>query len=243
MCAVDCSRCPLRKKALFTPFEDGELDFMRRFKIGELEVDAGSTLLMQGSNSPQLFTVLSGMGTRYTTLEDGRRQVINFVFPGDFVGLQAGLMGEMMHSVDSATPMVLCVFNRADLWDLFRDHPGRAYDLTWMSAVEEHFLGETIASLGQRDATERMAWALVRMFARLDAVGLRDGNSVPLPFRQQDLADALGLSLVHTNKTLAKLRDLKLVKWTGGRLTLPDLGKIATVAQIDEIKLSPRPIL
>ncbi len=148
MCAVDCSKCPLRKKPLFSPFEEGELEFMQTFKVGELEVGPGTTIMMEGSNSPQLMTVLSGMGTRYTTLEDGRRQVINFVFPGDFIGLQAGLMGEMSHSVEASAKMVLCVFNRASLWDLFRNQPGRAYDLTWMAAVEEHFLGETIASLG-----------------------------------------------------------------------------------------------
>lgn len=84
---VPCTKCPLRKCSYFIPLTDEELEFMLRFKSGELTVDAGTTVLMEGSNSPQLFTVLSGMGTRYKTLEDGNRQVISFLFPGDFIGL------------------------------------------------------------------------------------------------------------------------------------------------------------
>jgi CRP-like cAMP-binding protein len=222
---------------------DAELAFMLAFKSGELAVGPGTTLLMEGSNSPQLFTVLSGMGTRYKTLEDGRRQVINFLFPGDFTGMQAALMGEMKHSVEATTSMVLCVFNRSDIWNMFKNHPERAYDLTWISAVEEHFLGETIATLGQLDARQRVAWAYLRIHHRLRAVGMGDGHSVPLAFRQQDLADALGLSLVHTNKTIAKLRELGLAKWADGILSIPDRAALAKLAGIEPEILDKRPLM
>ncbi|MHC0052199.1 Crp/Fnr family transcriptional regulator [Actibacterium sp. D379-3] len=240
---IACAQCPLRKKPLFTPFTQEELTFMQRFKTGELVVEPGTTILMEGSNSPQLFTVFSGMGTRYTTLENGRRQVINFLFPGDFMGLQAGIMGEMRHSADATTAMVLCVFNRAELWNLFKSQPARAYDLTWIAAVEEHFLGETIATLGQRDASQRVAWAFLRMFQRLRAVGLGTPESVPLPFRQHDLADALGLSLVHTNKTIARLRKARLAEWSNGVLTIKDIGQLAEHALMDVETEQMRPIL
>lgn len=243
MSTTVCANCPLRRKELFTPFTEDELAFMTRFKSGELAVDPGTTILMEGSNSPQLYTVLEGMGTRYKTLENGRRQVINFIFPGDFSGLQAGVMGEMMHSVEATTSMRLCVFKRADLWGLFKTHPERAYDLTWIAAVEEHFLGETIASLGQRDASQRIAWALIRIFERLRAVGLADGDTVPLPFRQQDLADALGLSLVHTNKTLKSLRGAGLVTWSDAKLTISKLGALADLALIELEAPKRRPIM
>ena len=240
---VPCSACPLRKFELFVPFTAQELEFMESFKNGELAVQAGTTILMEGSNSPHVYTVLSGMGTRYKTLENGKRQVINFLFPGDFTGLQAGLMGEMRHSVDATTDMVLCAFRRNDLWNLFRSHSQRAYDLTWIAAVEEHFLGETIASLGQRDATQRVAWAMCRIFARLKSVGLARSHGVPLPYRQQDLADALGLSLVHTNKTLKVLKDRQMMVWTEGRLTISSLPVLARIAMIDIEKPERRPLM
>lgn len=216
---------------------------MLSFKSGEMQAQPGTTILLEGSSSPQLYTVLQGMGTRYVTLEDGQRQVINFAFPGDFIGLQASLMGEMKHSVEATTDMVLCIFRREDLWSLFRAHPDRAYDLTWIAAAEEHFLGETIATLGRRDAIQRIAWALLRMYQRLRALGLARGGSVPLPFRQQDLADALGLSLVHTNKTLSKLRERELVRWTDGLLTLFDRTELAQIAMTELEPAVTRPLI
>lgn len=240
---VSCKKCPLRKCSYFAPMTEAELSFMLSFKAGELVVGPGTTLLLEGSNSPQLYTVLSGMGTRYKTMENGERQVINFLFPGDFIGLQSAIMGEMKHSVDATTNMILCVFNRADIWNMFKSHPDRAYDLTWIAAVEEHFLGETIAALGQRNAGQRIAWAFVRIHRRLSAVGLLIGDRVPMAFRQQDLADALGLSLVHTNKTIARLRDMGLAEWAEGQLTIPDLEKLTGFAGMASEPLERRPLM
>jgi CRP-like cAMP-binding protein len=240
---IPCDKCPLRRCQYFLPFTDEELAFMLRFKAGELSVEAGTTVLMEGSNSPQVFTVLSGMGTRYKTLENGDRQVINFLFPGDFIGLQAGVMGEMKHSVEASAPMVLCVFNRSDLWNMFKAHPARAYDLTWIAAVEEHFLGESLTALGQRSAGQRIAWALLRIHHRLRAVGLETAGVVPLAFRQQDLADALGLSLVHTNKTLMNLRKSGLARWSDGSLAIPDRARLADYAGSAPEPLEQRPLM
>lgn len=240
---IACKDCPLRKRALFVPMTEDEVAYMGRFKTGEMVVDPGTTILMEGSNSPQLYTVLSGMGIRYKTLEDGHRQVINFLLPGDFIGMQASLMGEMKHSVESTTSMVLCVFNRSEIWNMFKSHPSRAYDVTWIGAVEEHFLGETIATLGQRNAGQKIGWALLRLHARLSAVGMEKSGGVPLAFRQQDLADALGLSLVHTNKTLARLRDKGLVKWMGSWLHVADRAALADFCGVENEALEPRPVM
>lgn len=243
MAGTSCVSCPLRNRSLFTPFTDEELEFMESFKTGEMTVAPGTTLLLEGSNSPQLFTVLSGMGVRYTTMQNGRRQVINFLLPGDFIGLQAGIFGEMKHSVEATTAMTLCAFRRDDLWRLFRQNPARAYDLTWIAAVEEHFLGETISSLGQRDAVQRIAWAFVRIFERLKATGMVRAGRVPLPFRQQDLADALGLSLVHTNKTLKVLRSTGLARWSHGELEIGRMEELAEIAMIELEKPQQRPLM
>jgi CRP/FNR family transcriptional regulator, anaerobic regulatory protein len=243
MKSTDCANCPLRMMPLFIPFTPEELTFMRLFKLREQVFRRNETILYEGQRSPMLYTVLSGMGTRSVMLEDGRRQVINFTFPGDFIGLQSSLMGEMKHTVTATSDVTLCVFDRARLWDMFRDHASRAYDLTWIAAVEEHFLGETIASLGQRDAMERMTWALLRIWRRLSAVGLLREGSVPLPFRQQDIADALGLSLVHTNKTVARIRNLGLAQWQNGRLTIPSTKNLADAAGVNDEYEEKRPIL
>jgi CRP-like cAMP-binding protein len=242
--AIDCENCPLRGLSAFRKMSADEVRFTRQFKTGELRVDAGTTLLLEGSNAPQLYTALSGMGLRSKTTADGERQVLNFVLPGDFIGLQAGVMGEMQHNVEAVTSMRLCVFRRSDLWKLYEDQTERAFDLTWLAANEERFLGEALATVGQRPAVERVAWAFMHLFRRLQALNLGDGdNAVPLPYRQQDLADALGLSLVHTNKTLAKLRERQLVSWSSGTLRIPDPDALAALADVSAEPPHPRPLI
>ena len=238
-----CDQCPLRRFEVFAGFTAEEVAFTQTFKAGEMEVEAGTTLMLEGMPSPQLFTVLDGVGLRYKTLECGRRQVINFAMPGDLIGLQSALMGEMAHSVEATSAMKLCVFNRSDLWRLFRTQPERAFDVTWLAAVEEHFLGETLVALGRRNAAARVAWALVRIHGRLRSVGLDRNGAVPMPWRQQDLADALGLSLVHTNKTLQFLRRKGLARWSDGTLLIPDLAALAAVAGMDPEPPVRRPLI
>ncbi|TIV42494.1 MAG: Crp/Fnr family transcriptional regulator, partial [Mesorhizobium sp.] len=88
----------------------------------------GATVLVEESHSDHLYTVLSGWAFRYKLLSDGRRQVLNYSMPGDLIGLQGSLMGEMQHSVEALSPMLLCVFERKALPELYRSHPGLAYD-------------------------------------------------------------------------------------------------------------------
>lgn len=240
---IDCTACPLRKKPLFTKIGSDEVAFMRRFKTGEMKVSAGTQLLIEGSNAAQLYTCLSGHGLRYKTLADGSRQVVSFVLPGDFIGLQASVMGQMHHSVESTTDMTLCVFNRTEIWTLFKSYPERAYDMTFLAAVEERFLGEALASVGQKGALEKIAWALFRFFSRAKAIGLVQKSQCALPYKQQDLADALGLSLVHTNKTLAELRRRGLADWREGKLTVQDEEALAACGMVDEMDVPARPLI
>src|SRR6266849_9745621 len=126
---VPCENCPLRGKAVFRQFSETELEFVKEFKAGELSVEAGTTVLLEGTNSAHLYTVLSGWAFRYKMLPDGRRQILNYVLPADFVGLQATMFNEMQHSVEALTDMLLCVFPREKLWELYRNHPTLAFDL------------------------------------------------------------------------------------------------------------------
>lgn len=238
-----CENCPLREFAAFEDMTDSEAKYMDRFKVGEMSVQNGSELLAEGANATQLYTVLEGMGVRYKTLKDGKRQVIGFILPGDFVGLQAAVMDTMQHSVMASSPMKLCIFNRSNLWDLFKNHPDRAYDLVHVAAVEEYMLCEALTAVGQLDGMSSVSWALLRFFERLTALNLNRNNQVPLPYKQQDLADALGLSLVHTNKMLAALRKDGIASWSDGRLSVHDVDALRNRAHMDPVPLLPRPLI
>ena len=110
------------------------------------------------------------------------------------------------HSIEALTDVTLCVFPREKLWSLYEKHTGLAFDVTWLGAREESILGDYLLTVGQRRADERIAFVLLHLFHRARQLGLTKGNAVALPITQEHLADTIGFSLVHTNKTLKQLR-------------------------------------
>jgi len=197
----------------FRAFSPEELKFVSNFKRGELVAETGSIILAEGAHSAQLFTLLSGWAFRFKTLEDGRRQILNYCLPGDLIGLQGTVIGAMDHSVEALTPAVLCVFQRDRLPELFRNHPGLSFDVTWLASREERMLDENLLSLGRRTAVERAAYLIAFLSQRAASVGMTDHKALLIPISQQHVADTLGLSIVHTNKTLRKLSEQKLIRW------------------------------
>ena len=216
---------------------------MRGFKTGELTAQAGSTILVEGSNSPHLFTVLSGWGFRHKTLRDGRRQILNFVLPGDLIGLQGSLLKEMSHSVEAMSDMLLCVFEREGITNLFRETPSLAYDVTWLAAREEQMLDEHLLSVGRRTAIERAAYLISFLSQRAKRVGVSQDGEALEPFTQTHVADTLGLSLVHTNKTLKKLQSRGLIKWQGRSCIVLDEEKLQAVGRWDGLGDVSRPFI
>jgi len=217
-----CARCPLRRLPAFRKFTPEEIEFIAAFKSGELRLEAGNTIFSEGTNSPHLYTVLSGWTFKYKALEDGRRQIVNYALPGDFIGLQASILDSIGHSIEALSDVVLCVFPREKLWPLFERHAGLAFDVTWLAAREENILGDYLVSIGRRTAAERVAFILLNLFQRARQSGLTRGNTVDFPFTQEHLADTAGFSLVHTNKTLKRLRASGLFKWNAASFEMVD---------------------
>ncbi|MGA2129577.1 MAG: Crp/Fnr family transcriptional regulator [Xanthobacteraceae bacterium] len=240
---VPCDKCPLRGQTALRDFSPDELEFIRSFKSGELTATAGTRLLVQGASSAHLYTVLTGWAFRYKTLADGRRQILNFALPADFLGLQASLGDEMQHSVEALTDMILCVFQREHLWGLYARHPTLAFDLTWLAAREEQMLDENLLSVGRRSALERSAFLLLHLFARAEQVGLTRSSTLRLPLTQQHVADALGMSLVHTNKTLKRLSATKAMRWKDRTLEVLDRDALMRIAGYQTPEQRRRPFI
>ena len=238
-----CEKCPLRPLPAFREFEKQELLFVSTFKKGELAVDKGATVLVEGSHSAHLYTVLSGWAFRYKLLPDGRRQILNYSMPGDLIGLQGSLMGEMQHSVEALSPMLLCVFERDQLHELYRNYPGLAYDITWIASREERMLDENLLSIGRRSALERAAYLIAFISSRARSAGLNGKTPVQIPITQQHIADTLGLSLVHTNKTIRRLMDRKLVLWHDRGCEVVNHEGLKALARWEGLDEAPRPLI
>ncbi|MEQ1614659.1 MAG: Crp/Fnr family transcriptional regulator [Hyphomicrobiaceae bacterium] len=227
---VKCAQCPLRALKTFRDFTPEELRFIETFKVGEARVAAGRTIMTEGEVSPHLYTVLSGWTIKHMSLADGRRQIINYALPGDLLGLQGAVFDKMQHTVEALSDVVLCVFDRSKIWKLYEAHQGLGFDLTWIAANEKSILAEFLVTVGQRTASERIAFLLLTLFRRARNVGLVDMNTMTVPFTQEHLADTIGFSLVHTNKSLNRLWRTGTFEWTGQTIKVLDEAKLADLA-------------
>jgi CRP-like cAMP-binding protein len=230
---TDCSACPLRSLALFIDQTTEEHGLVRSLKRKELRLGTQETLIHEGQKDAPLYTLLQGWAFRYKTLSDGRRQILSFLLAGDLIGVQQKMGDAAAHGVETLTDAVFCVFQRDSLWELHRGSPSMGFNVTWLIAQEESLVDGNLLSVGRRSAEERIATLLILLFKRAAALHLDcTPNSVPFPLTQQHVADGLGLSLVHTNKTLRKLEKRGLHRIADGRLYLLNAKALVRLADL-----------
>ena len=230
---------------LFNAHTDAEVALIESLKKEQIVVRADQSIINEGQSDAPLYTLLQGWAFRFKTLSDGRRQILNFLLPGDFIGVQQKMGEAAAHGVEALSDVLLCVFRRDALWELHRTAPTLGFSVTWLTAHEESLVDDTLLSVGRRSAEERIATLLIVLFKRVAAL-LPDGGSrgVPFPVTQQHIADGLGLSLVHTNKTLRKLERRGLHRIEGGFLHLLDVKSLARLADLyGDGKPAPRPLI
>lgn len=240
---VPCIDCPLRKLTLFPANTAEEIAFIQSFKNRAVSMPAGGTIIAESIQSEELYTLFSGWAFRYKTLSDGRRQILNFLLPGDFVGLQEKMSDKSMHGVEAITDVQLCGFKRHGLWDLFRLHPTLGYDITWIAAHQENVLDENLLSVGRRTGVERVAMLLIHLYKRMKNLGRMQDETVDFPLTQQHIADALGLSLAYTNKTLKRLTKQGFHEITDSRLKMINVEALQKLAEYRAAELRSRPLI
>ena len=180
----------------------------------------------EGDKPTDVRLILSGWACRYKQLEDGRRQIVSFVLPGDICDLNIYILREMDHSIGTITSVTAADLPR-DLFDeINAGYPRILTAFWWESLVNASIQREWIMNLGQRTALERMAHLLCELFIRLRMAGLADNNSCSFPLTQADLAEATGLSKVHVNRTLQELRASDLIILKGKTFMVPDLNRL-----------------
>ncbi|MCW5626125.1 MAG: Crp/Fnr family transcriptional regulator [Burkholderiales bacterium] len=240
---IPCHACPLRRTGGFRANTTEEIAFIQQFKRSERRVSTGDAIVRQGVTSNELYTLLSGWAFRHKSLPDGRRQILNFLLPGDFIGLQQQMAEAAPHGVEALTDARLCVFRSDDLWSLYREFPSLGYDITWLASHEELIVDDGLLSVGRRTAMEGVAMLLIHLYKRAVSVGQTIDDGVPFPIRQHHIADALGLSLVHTNRTLRRLRQLGLYRIDDNILRLPKPNALQRLAGYYDLALTPRPLI
>ena len=240
---LPCNECALRACGSFKPVTPEELGAINQIKREHLSMPAGGAIVRAGDEAPELYTLYSGWAFRFKTLSDGRRQILNFLLPGDLLGLQAAMFDAALHGIEALTEVELCVLPRRDVWALFGNMPALAFDVTWLGSREESIVDENLTSAGRRTAAERVAALMVALYKRAKALGLVAGETFAFPLTQQHIADALGSSLVHTNKTLARLRRLGMYQRANGMMTLTNPRVLERIGKYYDQEMPLRPLI
>lgn len=241
---VPCRQCPLGDCPGLIAHDADRIAVMESFKQGEMRLLRGAAVYLPGENPRVLGTVLEGLLLRYKLLADGRRQILNVMFPGDLVGLQAIFGEPHANGLEALTNARLCQFERDRFFDLVTNDSRFAYEVIWLAAEEEAALEEILAAVGQRSARERAAFLAVHFFERGIATGLVGADHrLGMPLSQLQIADILGLSLVHVNRTLGALRRDGLVIWAEGGIRIQDLNAARAYCQYEARRRTARPYL
>lgn len=240
---VRCAQCALRRQPAFIRKTDEEVALIDSLKSDHVAFPAGAEFIHPEQQDSDLYTLFSGWAFRYKELADGRRQILNFALPGDLIGLQGTMFGNSNYGAVALTTIELCVIPRRRLSRLFEQAPEIAYEVTWLGARAEALVDENLLTVGRRGAAERIAALICSLYKRAEPLGLVINGSLELPLTQQHIADALGLSLVHTNKTLARLRADGMFSIAGGRLVVRNLRALSRFAQHFEQDYVPRPLI
>jgi len=213
----------LRKLSNFSPLSLQDKSTLA--DLGQLRVRqfrAREAIVHERSTPESVCVVQEGWACRYRRLENGRRQILGFLLPGDVFDLNIFLLKEMDHSIGSISPVTLAEIRRPEFDALFRQHPRASEALFCEGLVNAAIQREWLVSLGCRDALQRVAHLLCELFARLHRVGLTRAQSCDIPLRQSEIGEALGISGVHVNRMLRSLRDAKLIDLRQGTLWILD---------------------
>lgn len=203
-----CADCPIREKALFQVVAKDYLNDAEGRRTAQYQLSARSHLYQETTPASMAYTLFEGWLMLYRTHSDGSRQGLRVALPGDFVGYSPLTDALYSHGAVAVSDVVVCGFRQADLHTMIDNHTDIARQITniqarYMATCESNVLG-----LGRKSAEQRIAHTIADLYYRLDRLAEVDADalSMPFPLTQEMLGELTGLTPVHTNRVLRKLR-------------------------------------
>ena len=196
---------------------------------------------MEGRRSRAFFIVLDGLLFRYRIMRDGHRQVINIVVPGDVAGSPSCFFDNALYSIRTLTNSIVAAVTVETLSMLLDTQPRLAAKLFWLFSCDAAVCAEHVVVVGRRSARERIAHFFLELLIRLQAVGLADKTSFAMPFSQDVICDALGLSLAYVNREMRGLASEGLVSFDKHRVIVNDVKSLSELVDFEHHYLQPTP--
>jgi CRP-like cAMP-binding protein len=207
-----------------SPLNDHERSVLRliesRSKQSHRE---GAPLLTEGREIRTAQFIITGWACRFRELANGRRQIVSILLPGDTIGLSYCAHALSLTSVVALSP--LRTVEAPEIAVAWRERlrvPGISTALDLAAAEDEFFMLAHIVRLGRQTAYERIAHWVMELEYRLSSRGLSTNGAFPMPLTQDTLGDAVGLSVVHVNRTLQQMRREGRIELARGRLAILD---------------------
>jgi CRP-like cAMP-binding protein len=196
-------------------------------------VEAKRDIVRDGERPEHVHLMVEGWAARYKMLENGSRQIMALLIPGDFCDLHLTVIGRMDHGIVALSKCSVARIDSEALDRVLETNARLTKAILWSALVDEAITRQCVINVGRRDAYQRVAHILCEMHARMKMVGLVDDNVVALPLTQEMLADATGLTPVHINRTIALLRKDRLFEIGNGMLKILDIGALASAGGFD----------
>jgi len=193
----------------------------------------GEDVIAQGQKVGNIHLVLTGLAARAKTLRNGDRQLMAFLVPGDFCDLEVFVLEAMDHSITAMTETTCVLIPEAVITDLLTESTKLTRALWWSTMVDSAILREWIVDHGSRDAHERIAHLCYELLVRYRVVGETTDDAFSFPITQEDLADATGMTAIHANRMLQRLREDGLIELKGKVLTVLDPARLKKAARYD----------
>jgi CRP-like cAMP-binding protein len=197
-------------------------------------------LILEGDEPGPVFVILAGWACRYKILPGGSRQIISFMMPGDFCDMHVAVLAEMDHSIATLTEATVVTIPRQQMEALVEVRPNLSKAFWWTQLVDAGVLRATIVSMGRRTSLERVAHLLCELCFRMRNIGIADEETFVMPFTQIVLADAVGMTPVHVNRLVRKLRALGALDVGVTTLIIADISLLARIAGFDDNYLHRR---
>lgn len=239
---TECDNCPVRELALFQGVPVQNLNWTQKYREQQMVVPPKSLLYEEGSKPDYVYTLFNGWMAVYQISKGGKRQILRFALPGDFIGFQADSNGIVSHSVSAVTESIVCAFPRDSLMDLFESQPMLPLRLASMEARDMSLCQQHQAFSSSKDAYESIAFLLMELFYRtrlqmrhsFDPVN----NMIDFPLTQEEIGDAVGLTNIHVNRVIRQFHKLGLIDCHKRKLKILNEESLAEIGDFDKDLIS-----
>lgn len=188
----------------------------------------GQAIYMQGGPNRCVYNVTAGVVRLDSQLSDGRRQVVGFALPGDFLGIS--MTEKNAFSATALGDVMVCRFPREAFSNFIHERPALLRRIYEMTGQELNLAQEQMTVLGRRTAEERVAYFLVTFRKRWEAIN-GPALTLPLPMTRQDIGDYLGLTLETASRQISKLARDKIIRVVSGGIQVINENRLVSLTE------------